>query len=96
MLIWSIWIYWNLTMVEGNLKDLSIILNIIKDWIATKAIVCKTPVIYRQAEEQKAQVQYIDLDDNNRVMSESDILTGKITGVSSVGLSGVTVGLSGV
>ncbi|WP_289460898.1 mucin-binding protein [Lactobacillus intestinalis] len=36
-----------------------------------------TPVIYRQAEEQKAQVQYIDLDDNNRVMSESDILTGK-------------------
>ncbi|MEY8663123.1 MucBP domain-containing protein, partial [Ligilactobacillus faecis] len=36
-----------------------------------------TPVIYVKNVEQKAKVQYIDLDDNNRVMSESDTLSGK-------------------
>ncbi|WP_444510703.1 mucin-binding protein [Lactobacillus crispatus] len=36
-----------------------------------------TPVVYTKNVEQKAKVQYIDLDDNNKVMSESPVLTGQ-------------------
>ncbi|MCC4409596.1 mucin-binding protein, partial [Limosilactobacillus reuteri] len=36
-----------------------------------------TPVVYTKNVEEKAKVQYIDLDENNRVMSESSTLTGK-------------------
>ncbi|MCC4324315.1 YSIRK-type signal peptide-containing protein, partial [Limosilactobacillus reuteri] len=36
-----------------------------------------TPVVYTKNVEEKAKVQYIDLDENNRVMSESNTLTGK-------------------
>ena len=36
-----------------------------------------TPVIYTKNQEEKAKVQYIDLDDNDKVMSESNTLTGK-------------------
>ncbi|WP_373271373.1 mucin-binding protein [Lactobacillus crispatus] len=39
-----------------------------------------TPVVYTKNVEQKAKVQYIDLDDNNKVMSESPVLTGQAGG----------------
>ncbi|MBB1078918.1 hypothetical protein H5S09_03925, partial [Limosilactobacillus sp. STM2_1] len=36
-----------------------------------------TPVVYTKNVEQKAQIQYIDLDENNKIMSESPVLTGQ-------------------